>query len=423
MKSEADGRSSRLYLIRSYDHDKQTSPDISRGPTPRVTMRSGRTNTDISANTNTTLRRQERKKSLVYINYEKAQQLEVWQVARAATAAKFYFEPLKIENFRVGGSTEFTDGGFGQANNPTRTGTQEIEELHGYDSIGIVVSIGTARKLKEDAKKATFFSTIPGSAREFADAATDPEIIHHNMQRHHDKRHEFPYYRLNHAGGLQTELDEWEPKRKMYNKKDGGAKTIADMEGAFDKWAGNQENIQQLRECAAALVARRRERMSTRKWERYATGSHFECRVKGCDDGDFYYRDQFQSHLSERHGFEGDYLECQMRQRRKHWRYQVAPRHWKFLMSMQSMGGVFSLQRPDLLVFLVTPLGFFCFASSIFWSRKKLQFVDLRELRASHWLCACERHHTTTDEHIIILRPRQTKKLNLYNLWNAFYGI
>lgn len=327
MKSEADGRSSRLYLIRSYDHDKQTSPDISRGPTPRVTMRSGRTNTDISANTNTTLRRQERKKSLVYINYEKAQQLEVWQVARAATAAKFYFEPLKIENFRVGGSTEFTDGGFGQANNPTRTGTQEIEELHGYDSIGIVVSIGTARKLKEDAKKATFFSTIPGSAREFADAATDPEIIHHNMQRHHDKRHEFPYYRLNHPGGLQTELDEWEPKRKMYNKKDGGAKTIADMEGAFDKWAGNQENIQQLRECAAALVARRRERMSTRKWERYAIGSHFECRVKGCDNGDFNYRDQFQSHLSERHGFEGDYLECQMRQRRKHWRYQVAPRH------------------------------------------------------------------------------------------------
>lgn len=326
MKSEADGRSSRLYLIRSYDHDKQDSPDHSRGPTPRTTMRSGRTNTDISTNTNAIQRRREQKKSLIHINYEKAQQLEVWQVARAATAAKFYFEPLKIENARSGGFTEFTDGGFGQANNPTRTGKQEIEDLHGYTSIGIVVSVGTARKLKEDAKKATFFSTIPDSAREFADTATDPEIIHNEMQREHANHNEFPYYRLNHPGGLQTELDEWEPKRKMYNKKDDGAKTIADMESAFAKWAAKRDSIRQLQECADALVARRRERMTTGKWERYATGSHFECRVRGCDPGDFFDRHQFMSHLSDNHLFEGDELKDEVSQCRKHWRYQAAPK-------------------------------------------------------------------------------------------------
>ena len=326
MKSEAGGRPSKLYLIRSYDHDKKASRDHSRRPTLRTTMRSDWTNTDISTSTNATQSRRERKKSLVNINYEKAQQLEVWQVARAATAAKFYFEPLKLENARVGGFTEFTDGGFGQANNPTRTGKQEIEDLHGYTSIGIVVSVGTARKLREDAKKGTFFSTVPNAAREFADKATDPEIIHAEMQRDYQNRNEFPYYRLNHPGGLRTKVDEWEPKRKMYNKKDGGAKTLADIETAFAKWAAKIDNVKQLQECAAALVARRRARMDTHKWERFATGSQFECRVRGCDHRDFFDRHQFTSHLNEEHLFEGDELRDEVSQCRRHWRYQAAPK-------------------------------------------------------------------------------------------------
>ena len=326
MKSEADGRSSGLHLIRSYDHEMQDSPHQSRGPTPGSTMRSDRTNTNISTRTNGTQQRREREQKFDgTINYEKAQQLEVWQVARAATAAKFYFEPLKVEN-AVGGLATFEDGGFGQANNPTRTGKQEIEDLNGKSSIGIVVSVGTARKQKKDAKKATFFSTIPDSAREFADTATDPEIIHKEMKREHDKYNEFPYYRLNERGGLQTELDEWEPKRKMYNEKQGGAKTIADMEGAFAKWAAKVDNIQQLQECAAALVARRKGRtLSTSTWERYATGSHFTCRQR-CVLGDSYDRHEFTRHLKEHHEFEDDQLEEEVNRCRRHWRYQAAPK-------------------------------------------------------------------------------------------------
>lgn len=93
----------------------------------------------------------------------------------------------------------------GDTNNPTRTGKQEIEDLHGYQSIGIVVSVGTARKLKENAKKTKFFSTILDIAKEFSDRATDPEVIHEGMQRDHEKNDNlFPYYRLNRPGGLKT---------------------------------------------------------------------------------------------------------------------------------------------------------------------------------------------------------------------------
>jgi len=326
MKGGKNARSSELYLIRSYDHIQRNSPYHSTGPTPRTTIGSGRRDTGISINANGTLMGRRHTTTKPTINHEKAQQLEVWQVARAATAAKFYFEPLKVENARSEGFTEFTDGGFGQANNPTRTGKQEIEDLHGHASVGIVVSVGTARKLSQDAKKANYFSTIPNSAREFADTATDPEGIHNDMQRDYDSHHRFPYYRLNHPGGLQTELDEWKPKRKIYNRKEGGAKTIANMETAFSQWAEKHDNIELLKGCAAALVDRRRKRMSTGKWERFATGSHFECRFKGCDPGDFYDRHQFRTHLIETHELNEVELDDELGQSRKHWRYQAAPK-------------------------------------------------------------------------------------------------
>lgn len=316
MKSGADRRSATLNLIRSYDHEKRISPTHSRGMTP--------TNTERSTNTTGIQRIQWQKKSHIHINYEKAQQLEVWQVARAATAAKFLFKPLKVENGRTGDFEEYTDGDLDITNNPTKIGIKEIEDLHGNASIGIVVSVGTARKRREDAEK--FISKVLDLARSSADRGTDPESVHHEMQRNHETYNEFPYYRFDHPGRLPTELDDWEPKRKFYNQKDGGTRTIDNIRNAFAGWAAKQENIEQLKECAAALVASRRERISTGKWERFATGSYYQCRVRSCDSGDFFESRQFETHLHECHHFEGHELKDQMRECRKHWRYQPAPK-------------------------------------------------------------------------------------------------
>ena len=323
MESEAEGLS-QLHLIRSYDHYERDTPTHSTRPTPSSTWRSVRVDTDASLGTNATQRKNKHKKNPIQVNYGKASQLEVWEVARAATAAKFYFKPLKIANSRGRGFTEFTDGGIGRNNNPTRTGKHEIEDLHGSTSVGIVVSVGTARKQKRDAKRAKFLSTIPDSAREFADEATDPEVVHRDMQRDYQRKHEFPYFRLNHPGGLQCELDEWKPKPTLYNKMNGGKKTVEAIETAFAKWAQNTDNNDQLKDCAAALVKCRRERMFTSKWERYATGSQYECRIRGCDPGDFFERSKFESHLKG-HKFEGDALKEELNKCRKHWRYQAAP--------------------------------------------------------------------------------------------------
>ena len=264
-----------------------------------------------------------KKKGLRDINYERAQDFEIWQVARAATAAPFFFEPLTIEHHAAGRKISFTDGGFGQTNNPTMESKREVQDLHGNSSIGIVVSIGTSRKLRESNVKKSFFSKIPSSARDFADTATDPESVHKLVLWDHGRENGFPYYRINNPGGLNTELDEWEPKKSMFNR-ESGSKTIREMEQAFDKWASGLDVGQQLKRCAEELVECRRRRSETARWERYATGCQFRCRERACPYGEFYNTELFKEHLRHHHCYEEHDLDYELKECGKRWRYQAA---------------------------------------------------------------------------------------------------
>lgn len=156
----------------------------------------------------------------------------------------------------------------GNTNNPTRIESRRSKISMDINPLASWLARNGAQA-EENAKKATFFSTFPDTAKEFSDRATDPEVIHEWMQRDHEKNdNPFPYYRLIQPGGLKTEFDEWKPKHTMYNRKEGGAKTIADIKSALGTWTAKLETILQFQECAAALVARRRERMTTSIWER-----------------------------------------------------------------------------------------------------------------------------------------------------------
>ena len=57
--------------------------------------------------------------------------------------------------------------------------------------------------------------------------------------------------------------------------------------------------------------------MPTRKWERYAIGSSFECRLRNCGTEDFLHRDEFICHLSEVHGLDGSALLDEVRATRR----------------------------------------------------------------------------------------------------------
>ena len=292
--------------------------------TRKTTTHTSRSNTGKSGNVSVGERPKGRQKRS--INYDNAQEFEIWEVARAATAAPFYFEPLKIPIPGASRHMLFTDGGFNYTNNPTREGTREIEEAYGNNFIGVVVSVGTARR-DERPRERGLLSIIP-RVRSIAQTATDPEMIHGDMEEF-SAREDFPYFRLNNPGALDVEFDEWEPKDSPFTRLAGnrlaGSKTIKTISDAFAGWAMHYKTHSQLEACAAELVKRRRARVSdAAMWERYATGANFKCRIKGCKREDyFFHREQFREHLIQDHRpMPQRRLDEEMEKCRKYWRYQ-----------------------------------------------------------------------------------------------------
>ena len=330
LRTQPGGNRETLYLIRSYDHEERNDPSPSNAPTRKnttytSTSNTGWTDTGSPAEARSVVRRETKQSDR--INHEKAQKFEIWEVARAATAAKFFFEPLKI---KLPGTSEhmlFEDGGFGRANNPTMEGTRELEDLYGHNSVGVVVSVGTARNDEEE-KKTIFFSAVRRATKKFANAATDPEAIHNTMDRNSNQStggSSLSYFRLNDPGRLGVELDEWEPKKTIFNKTSGST-TLSTIKGAFDTWAADTEKVTQLRECAAALVRCRRARIGDEaKWERFATGARFTCRSRKCDSEDFFDRTLFRQHLLEKHPERNNSRGQEEKACLKNWRYPRGP--------------------------------------------------------------------------------------------------
>ena len=308
------------YVIRSYKQINGFSPNQSRESTglasPSKPIRTGtgrttRTSTGLSNQASTRAPRKSKRKI-----YNGQHEFRTWQVARAATAAPFFFEPLKLE-LQTGNYLDFRDGGFGYTNNPTKVGIEEIEGHYGDNSVGVIVSVGTARKDKKPRDTGIF--SISSKLRDIASKATDPEKVHNDLEDN-TKYHEL-YYRFNNPGSLDVEMDEWKPKGGLFTKQPTGSTTIKTMEENFAQWIGEGANLDLLRECAEQLVHRRRVRSTDKaRWERYATGAEFTCRRK-CGS-EWCNRDQFKQHLMSAHNVEPDQLDVEIRETRTKWRYQ-----------------------------------------------------------------------------------------------------
>jgi hypothetical protein len=256
----SEGSVQRTYLIRSFDHyEKKDQPSV---------IRSG---TGTSNRYKTT-------------NYGSAENIEIWEVARAATAAPMYF--TEAEKKSNDGTTKmyFSDGGFGHTNNPSKLGIDEIETLHGKGNIGIVLSVGTARANSKSGGK-SIFKRVKG----FADTATDPTIVEGLLQGRD------LYWRLNDSQGINVDLDEWKPNSLF--TKSPGKKTLKKIQREFWRWSSNKNNTNPLEECARELVRRRRKRSEDgSRWERYATGAQFRCMHGECGSQTFNSRKMYEHH-------------------------------------------------------------------------------------------------------------------------------
>lgn len=263
------------------------------------------------------------------INVGRASNLSIPHVARAATAAVSFFDPLEVQEAREW--IRFEDGGFGTTNNPTMVGVEEIRGLYGPNKkLGAVVSIGTARSDKATEEEHKVAESIKAKAKRFINLATSPDVEHRNMQTYAWDQGN-PYYRFNPTSAnhlLDIPLDQWLPrkskkKRKLFGRVKevkSGEHTLTEIRTRFEAYAGTIENGDAMRACAEELVQRRRRRvLDSARWERYATGSEFQCLLEHdghkCDT-DFSFRDQIRKHLERRHHVQGSSLDEMSKPRR-----------------------------------------------------------------------------------------------------------
>jgi hypothetical protein len=242
------------------------------------------------------------------LNPSPAHHEPLWQVARATSAAPFYFESIKI------GERKFLDGGMG-ANNPALLALGEIRHKHRY-SPALFVSIGAGvkhplpkKKRMDEARE--FFSsdrTDDVSRKQFIkkylelgrlskDLMTDTEGIM-NDWLDACEGHGTPRRRFNVEHGLGIiPIDDWRPAET-------GAITLEQIRNRTEEYLSDEEVRRDLDFCAQQLVEIRHRRSRTERWEMFATDLEYYCPHPECLDGDgchYRVRDELRQHWKYHH--------------------------------------------------------------------------------------------------------------------------
>lgn len=243
-------------------------------------------------------------------------------MARAASAPPLFFHPIVLRT--SSGQSAFEDGGLSIHNNPTREAILEVAEQTHWNSVGNVVSVGTARK------NVSWKPNAIGTARRLIDKLASPEEVEALVKHMSTSEHQFNYWRFNaeadsdHA--LTTIFDEWKPRSGV----SAGRDTVGYMRRLFESWVNQETNRRALNDCAKRLVDARRARaeITPAKWERFVTCHSFTCRESQCPinvnrDEVFYHRDDFEDHLVSQHHIQrgSQRFSIEMRECRNEWKY------------------------------------------------------------------------------------------------------
>lgn len=175
--------------------------------------------------------------------------VKIWQVARATSAAPHYFSSLRISGAK---DFEFIDGSLWAAN-PAFELYREIKSQHDSQQsvIEVLLSIGAGSTRTRNA---------------------DPI-------REHSRHEEFKYFRFEGPKDIPSlRFDRW--------MKDGsGEKTDQEVRLSARKYCELDTTRKQLQECARQLVKYRQARAETDRWERFALGIYYTCDMCQAEDG------------------------------------------------------------------------------------------------------------------------------------------
>ncbi|KAI1275714.1 acyl transferase/acyl hydrolase/lysophospholipase [Xylaria sp. FL0933] len=173
-----------------------------------------------------------------------ADDCQIWQVARATSAAPTYFSPIEI-NGRC-----FMDSGIG-TNNPAAVALYEVGLLNERMKTTLLISIGTG-----SSRPASRFGTF-SRLRALVNTATETEETHHRVLALTEQSGD-PYFRFS-GPDLDMELDEWRTKRRRSGQRLQTLEFIRQQTMSYlekDEMQASLRKCADLRQNVAANIAR-----------------------------------------------------------------------------------------------------------------------------------------------------------------------
>lgn len=207
---------------------------------------------------------------------------DIWQVARATSAAPSYFKSTRLFEYK------YYDAAV-NINNPSLEMYKEVSLYNkAHESIELLLSLGTGNA-KGNTTKAKH--ALQKDLNDISD------LVHRKILQAQEKDR-FEYYRWDVQGGLQdVRLDEWKPI-------ESGETTRARIERATNRYLESPEVRMQINDCADILVRARLLRAQTMRWEMFAAGTRYRCPIPNCEYQSlrFSNRNELMDHLQAVHG-------------------------------------------------------------------------------------------------------------------------
>lgn len=205
------------------------------------------------------------------------------------------------------GDSKFWDGGFG-CNNPSLEAYREVLQMNNQDpnSLGILLSLGTGEsKTTRFAEGRWGWAQVYQFFKAAKKLASGSQTTHEFMAQHSRDR-QFPYYRFNVRHGLHTiKLDEWKKSRRgrPSTLEHITAMTRDYLEHGFVDEHRRISVQEHLDRAAETLVANRRSRAKTPRWE-LVLGVRYRCIIDSCHSGQLLCTSEgLQNHLVIQHGY------------------------------------------------------------------------------------------------------------------------
>ena len=184
------------------------------------------------------------------LNPGPASSFQIWEAARATTAAPLYFTPLNHEN------QEFYDGGI-TSNNPTLQVLGEMQALLPHTPINCVVSLGSG--ITPPKKPAA--GSSDAAIRLLTTVVTDTQDTERLAFAIADSRG-FPYFRFNLDLGRRIAMDEWIDRGSPPNTT---IRTLDYLQKVAEEFLRRDEVLHNLRRCAG-ILARQADRRAVLDW-------------------------------------------------------------------------------------------------------------------------------------------------------------